>query len=292
MADKNEEEAPVADVPAVQKQEDPKPMAAPQQQAVPSAPVAPNPPVAQNPIAVLNNARIMAIFNRMDRDAQSAVHVVNIDNQDTLSGQTYDRLAAISTVALPITRANFIRIWKTLILKRTQDVYESEYKVRPDNYVRIARNIEIPATLADLLHALGTFYSARTGLNHIISPPARPADVPNFWNVDNNSVRDWLATMILLNKSYIVREFPSQRETSDRPLALTFRQVTDNYTVIKALTNEPRLTDGFIRLVNDDIFAAHARFDVNHCALNMTQRLNETAIRRTYINGYVTRADI
>lgn len=56
---------------------------------------------------------------------------------------------------LPITGENFIRMWKTLILKRVQDVYEKEKHVRSDHYVRLDRSILTPAPLTDLLYALG-----------------------------------------------------------------------------------------------------------------------------------------
>lgn len=66
---------------------------------------------------------------------------VNITAQNTLSGRTYDQMLQIVNADLPITRDNFIRMWKTLILKRVQDVYGKEKHVRPANFIRLERSI-------------------------------------------------------------------------------------------------------------------------------------------------------
>lgn len=263
-----------------------------QAQATPIAQVAPDPPKATNPIPTMNNARIFQRFNRMDRDSTFVSHTVQIANQDTLSGETYDQLAQISTVTLPITRANFIAMWKSLLLKRIQDVFEQEYGTRPDHHIRVTRTITGPATLMDLLHACGSFFSAVTGRQHFIVQPARAAEPENFWTVAQNNLRDWTATMRYMEKAYVIKEFPSQRETDARPIVLTYRLTNARLMQIKALTNEPRMPDAFIRMVNDDIFAAHTRFNVNNCALNMTAPMDFANIRGRYVAGYITRTNI
>lgn len=272
--------------------QEPAPAAASQQQAVPIAPTAPEPPAASNPIPAMNNPRVASLFNRMDRDARRVEHVVNIDGQNTLSGETYDQLQQLSTTPLPITRDEFIRMWKTLMLKRVQDVYEQEYLTRPENYIRINRGILMPAPLADALHALGSFDSTHTGRLHNIVQPARAANPENFWNVDNAIVRRWIQTVNYAERAYVMKEYPSQRETTGRPIVLTYRQTRGQRTRIQALTNEPTLSDGFLRLVNDDLFAAHDRYTVDNCALNMTMEMNEANIRGKYIAGYVTQRNI
>lgn len=277
---------------ATHRADPPAPMAAQAQEAVPQVPVAQDPPRANNPIAALNNPRMMTLFNRMDRDGLVVEHVANIDNQTTLSGEVYDLLQRISSVTLPITRANFIRVWKTLILKRVQDIYENQYMQRPDNYVRINRQITVPAPLADLLHTLGSFYSAHTGRHHYLAPPKVGAKKEDFWTVENQSLRDWELLTRYMDRNYTMREFPSQRETTDRAIVLTFPQVTGQYKRIKALTNEPRLADAFIRLVNDDLFAAHDRFTIANCALNMTMDLQTSNVRGRYVAAYALRNDI
>lgn len=274
------------------KAEPPSPMAAPQQQAVPDAPVAQPPPKSTNPIPAMNNPRVADLFNRMDRDGKTVEHVVNIDGQNTLSGEVYDLLQQISTSILPITRINFIRVWKTLLLKRVQDIYENQYKQRPDNYVRLNRQITMPAPLADLLHTLGSFYSSHTGRHHYITPPVAPARKEPFWNVDINNIRDWESLTRYMDRNYTMREFPSQRETDARAIVLTYRQDTNTHCRIKALTNEPRLADAFIRLTNDDLFLAHNRFTIANCALNMTADVHTSNVRGRYTAGYILRKDI
>lgn len=279
--------APIADVKA-----DPAPVKAPQQETVPIAATAPDPPKATNPIPAMNNLRIADRFNRMDRDQRFVQHTVNIDAQNTLSGETYDQLQRIATTTLPITRDNFIRMWKTLFLKRTQDVYEQQYDTRPDHYVRVSRSITGPATLMDILHSIGQYFSPATGRLHFIEQPARAAQPENWWTVEATVLRDWTATIRYMEKSYVMKEYPSQRETEARPIVLTYRLDVGALMQIKALTNEPRLSDAYLRMVNDDLFAQHARFTVANCALNMTAPLRPTTIRGQYIAGYVTRYNI
>lgn len=103
-------------------------------------------------------------FGRLDSDYTIVDHAVNINGQDTLPGMTYDQQSELTTIDLPIDRLMFIRVWKTLILKRLQDVFEQEKRVRAQHFVRLARNQLLPAPLADLLYALGSFHSPATGV--------------------------------------------------------------------------------------------------------------------------------
>ena len=80
---------------------------------------------------------------------------------------------------LPITLKQFIRMWRTLILKRVQDVIEKQLLARPDHFVRLSRNIMLPAPCADLLYSLRQFHSNANGLIYNISQPAR-ADPPQI----------------------------------------------------------------------------------------------------------------
>lgn len=55
---------------------------------------------------------------------------VQIGNQDTISGLTYDTLLGLVSTQFAFTRAQFIRMWKTLIWKRVHDVAYREKGVR------------------------------------------------------------------------------------------------------------------------------------------------------------------
>ncbi|KAL1447175.1 hypothetical protein WDU94_015608, partial [Cyamophila willieti] len=59
----------------------------------------------------------------------------------------------LTTVELDINEDNFIRMWKTLLLKRAQDVHERAKHVRPANHIRLSSQIICPAPLADLAYS-------------------------------------------------------------------------------------------------------------------------------------------
>ncbi len=80
------------------------------------------------PQPIHENMKLM--LGRMDSRFILQDLTLNIDAQNTLTGQTYMILELVS-VQLPITRVNFIRIWKTLLLRQVQNIYYREKGVRP-----------------------------------------------------------------------------------------------------------------------------------------------------------------
>lgn len=263
-----------------------------EQQAAPVAPVAPPPPLAQNPIPSMNNPLFAKNFGRMDCLWTPVQHTMSIANQDTLSGYVHDQLQQISSTALEINRENFIRMWKTLILKRTQDIFESQRKVRPDNFIRLSRTIMMPAPLADLLYSLGSFFSTETGFYHQIIPPTRPAAPPGWWTVDAAILDQWELMINRMQGHYVMKEYPSQRETIGRPITLVIKRFTEPLTQVRAFTNEPKLSDAFIALCNNTLFAEQADFPIGDAALNMTPPLLASTIRGKYVASYITEPEL
>ncbi|KAK6616793.1 hypothetical protein RUM43_015060 [Polyplax serrata] len=93
-------------------------------------------------------------------------------------------LQTLVTVQLDVTEQDFIRMCKTLLLKRVQDVYKRERNVRPEYHVRLARTIIMLSPWAELLYAIGVYYSAACGIFvHIVQPPP-PAEPEPWWTVD------------------------------------------------------------------------------------------------------------
>jgi hypothetical protein len=191
-------------------------------------------------------------------------------------------LNALTTIELNITEAQFIQMTKTLILKRVQDVFKSAKSHRPDNCIRINRNIIVPAPIADLLHSLGHFTST-SGKHHHLIPPPRPVAVLAWANVDNEILELWIRDMGRLSPLYTMKDYPSFQQCDSRPLMLTFIQDTGVERQVRAFTPEPQKTDAYIRLINDDLFEEHAYMTFENSALNATQRLN----RRQIIHSYV-----
>lgn len=201
---------------------------APPPQPAPPPAQKPQPQPQQNPIPHLTHqlslrtprqltGRNLMTFGRLDSDYAIQDRVVQIANQNTLSGLVYDQLEQLVNVNLPITRDEFIRVYKTLLLKRVQDVYEKEKLVRPDHYVRIARNIQLPAPLAETLSAIGSFHSAADGMIYHAVQPARAANPENWWAVDNDLILNWSKAIGRLSHQYVMSEFPSFTDYADRP---------------------------------------------------------------------------
>lgn len=160
-------------------------------------------------------------FGRLDSDYTVVDHAVDINGQDTLPGMVYDQMSQLTTIDLPIDRPGFIRVWKTLILKRLQDVFEQEKRVRAQHFVRLARNQLLPAPLADLLHSLGSFHSPATGVIHHMTPPAQAAAPENWWNVDNVLFVNWLLSINRMKHLFAMKEFPMINDYETRPIMLT-----------------------------------------------------------------------
>lgn len=215
-----------------------------------------------------------------------------IENHVTISGMTYDQLEQLTTDDIPITRVNFIRMWKTLILKRTQDTLEADRKRRPQNYVRVHKSVKIPATLADLLYNYGSFHSMKTGYIYTPTPPPRPAaNVPLWWNLDDEILDQWQRTMEIFQYQYDMREYPALNTVPDKPLILTFRDEANNFSEVKAWTNEPTIIDAYIRMTHDDLFVAHEYMTYANCAINMSKRARTLKIRQQYISSYILEGD-
>lgn len=224
-------------------------------------------------------------FGRLDKDYFIRDIRVDIDNQETLATATYHALEQQTQMDLPINLENFIRMWKTLILKRVQDVYENEKCQRAENFVRLIRNITMPAPLADLLYSLGACLDPTSGVLYHITPPARPAQPQPWWNVDPAILANWILTMNRMQHLFTMKEFPSIREYDGRPLMLTaIQDRLDGTRIVKAFSNQPTPADGFIRFVNDELFENGIAY--NDCHLRLTDPLDLVGFRFDYLRDY------
>ncbi|KAK6621282.1 hypothetical protein RUM43_011588 [Polyplax serrata] len=196
------------------------------------------------------------MFVRMDSDWYVLSRTVLVGRQITLPGALYRQLEALVTVQHGITEAEFIRMCQTLLLKRVQDVYERERNVRPEYYVRLARTIIMSAPWAKLLYSLGAYHSGACGIFlHIVQPP-RPTEPEPWWTVDPTLVMKWNREMGRLQHLYLMREYPSPNDWQHKTIVMTppFDNKDDGTRTIKSYTNEPQMTDAFLRFVNDELF--------------------------------------
>ena len=84
---------------------------------------------------------ILSIFKGKDNIYRVYDCAITIDSQETVSGTTCDQLIQLVRTDLPINKNDFIRMWKTLLFKRVQDVYEKEKYIRSEDIVRLDNSI-------------------------------------------------------------------------------------------------------------------------------------------------------
>lgn len=119
--------------------------------------------------------------------------------------------------ALPINRADFILMWKTLLLKLSQDVYEQEKHQRAPNFVRLVRNVLLPAPLADLF-SIGQHHSAARGYIYNVVPPVKPNEPPAWWEIDAQILIHFQTAIHCMKSLYMMKEYPLMSDNEYKPL--------------------------------------------------------------------------
>lgn len=89
------------------------------------------------------------------------------------------------------SQLGFTRILKTLLLKRVQDIFEHEKPRRSEHFIRVMRNLPVPAPLADILYALGQHHGRALGTVYDRVPPPRPAVPQPWWNMEPLVLDHW-----------------------------------------------------------------------------------------------------
>lgn len=255
--------------------------------------------VAPNAIPIINQPAMSLNFGRMDSDYTVVDHVLRVGNQDTLSGRVYEILRTISTIELNMTKEDFILVWKTLLLRRAQQIYRIAKQERPENELDIDPTTLVPAPLADLLASLGIFESKVTGHHHHVVPAQRPQvsarnPLPEYYEVNEEKLEEWSRLCGRMQHHYTMKQLPLPEECENRPIVLTRIEETVAQAAhrqrkirIKAYTNEPTPNDAFIHAVNDTLFVENGEWTAANCSLYMTPSINQNQIVNTYVGGYV-----
>lgn len=247
------------------------------------------PTASRSPAATIGflGGHLLLDFGRLDSTYRRINVTMSIDNQNTVARAVYRQMEQLCSVALLINEVNFIRMWKTLILKRVQDIYEQEKHTHAENFIRVMRNLPIPAPLADLLYALGQLHSRALGTIYDLVPPAKPAQAEPWWTLDQDILSQWCLTLSRMSHQYMMKEFPSPVEYKDRALVMTAIHDVPltHMRSVRAYTNEPTAADGFLRFVNDDLFTNARPYD--QCDLRIVEGLERLSILQTYAGSYV-----
>lgn len=227
----------------------------------------------------------LGMFGRQDTDHAVNDYVINIDAQDVLPRATWRQLHQLTFVDPPITEDNFVRMWKTLILKRVTDVYEQEKHRRSDQFVRLSRNLTIPAPLADLLYTLGSYFDPIEGVYHHIIPPPAPAHPETWRTVDPTILQDWMTFINRMTPAFVMKEYPPMSQYQGSPLMHYVRDTSlVGFIKIKARFQTKNPADAYIRFLNDELFTAP--YEPAACHYTCTEPMNRIAVTYEYLAKY------
>ena len=182
---------------------------------------------------------------------------VNIDATESLAKETYAKMTLLTFFDLPINEAGFVRMWKTLVLKRCQDIFKMAKCIRPEHYLhRLSTwSILVPAPLAELLYSLGTFNDVHRGIVYHMVPPEKGASAPNWWTVDLDLLQNFLRTMMCIQDlEFPVKEFPSPLDYKGRAIARTTNSFRNEmYSEVGSIYSSTP-SDGMIGVLKPDLF--------------------------------------
>ena len=254
-----------------------------------AAPTAPSSKLSHPAILSLSGT-MFSFFGRQANTYLTYDYAVQIAGQNTISSMTYDQLEQLVNADLPINRDDFIHMWKTIILKRCQDIFEKKKYTRADHFARIDRTILTPAPLSDFLYSVGSFSSVARGIHIHMTPPAHAAPAPNWWTADNGILTNWNFLCHRMKALYTFRDYPSPTDFESRPLALlTILDKQDNAVrSVHSYTNEPSASDAYVRFCHDELFVAYNGIANNVNTYLIVDRDHRTAIVGSYIVSYAS----
>lgn len=192
----------------------------------------------------------------------------------------------LTQIDLPVNEAEFVRMWRTLLLKRSQDIYEVEKQRNVANPIRIDRHIHVPAPMHDILSSIGSFHSNALGVVYHVVPPARPLVIPDWYQIDHDLIQRYQISMNRMKNLYEMRRFPSHNDTKDRSIVLSTYADVEHERSVKALTDEVLSIDAYVRFIHDNMLGQNAIAHAN-CHLMMSENLNLETARLEYIGAYV-----
>lgn len=215
--------------------------------------------------------------------------IVDPDQITDFVGLIYDQQEQLCINTLPISRDDFIRMCKTLVLKRVQDVYEKCFNQRAAHFIRLYTNFFIPKPLYDLMSAIGSGYDGADGCHYYMSPVAQPAtNPPSYWTIDAAILNNYIQFTRRMAFLYHHVEFPSSNDFEGRAIGCTRVQVHDDglHSVLSSTPN-PTPTDGLLRMMNPDAFLTGEVPDIAFCGFRLCNGSNLVAIRNAFIGSAV-----
>ena len=249
-------------------------------------------PAAHRPasLPIVNLVNMRLGFGRMDSVQPIVAATLTIDTLDQVAKITYDQISQLSLTAPPLAQEEFIRVWKTILLYRVQNIQECELIVAPPHRIKLAPSLLLPRPLGDLVYHLGRWQSQTNGIIYDVRAPIKPAEhIPDWWTVIPDLMIKWQTFLSRAANYYMCMEMPRKFAFEGQPLVvIAVKQYANRLVQAKSLTNEPQMSDAIIRLVNEpEMFQGSGiTFETNH--LIMSQEANLDVLPVKYVASYVT----
>ena len=225
-------------------------------------------------------------FGRLDSDHHIHNVTINIGALTRVFDSTFDVLEDLSVANVPIARNDFIRMCRTLVLKRAMDVQDQEKGVRPPHFLRLPSKFLVPRPVADLLYSLGQHKSPANGVVYDILAPAQLGIPQPWYAVDPQIVADFTTWIHRNQKYYQMCEIPPRTQKEGTPLVLTNSNEAGGENQVKAGVNNPQISDALLRCVHENAMFQNPPFAYANCHLQMTERLDMAYVLTTYVNSY------
>lgn len=258
----------------------------PQAQAAP--PQGQQGPANDNNPILLNLPELRLQFGRLNsRRAR-----VNLTVNPGLLTRVYtaEYHAAVSCLAgmiIPeINVDDYVRISRTFLLKRLQDVVEYQSGIRPPGALQLARGFDVLRPSAELLYALGPYFCDLDGKQYNLA--IHPAGaVPENWRaIDNAILQNYRLLIDQVRNRYTLAPFPKMSEMQGHPLHFTVGQEEEQHKTVRSINNLPQPSDAFLRFVHEEFYVNNIPA-YNDCSLVMTENLLIDDVVNRYVRSYV-----
>lgn len=239
-------------------------------------------------VPLLNSPELKLQFGRMMTRRRVVTLHINPGAITRVVNRTYQSMVRTlgGVMDAPITQVNFLRITRTLMLKRVQDIVEASTGVRPDQPIRIARTMPLPQPIGELFYAIGTYYCQWNGIKYEITSSA-PLVPPEDWRtLEPAQLANYRNFMEMTVDRYRQCPFPKLTDVIGQPLMMCVKDEVNNQCQIKSPGPIPTPADAFIKFVNEE-FITDMPFAGNNCEYILTDRLYVDDVVSMYVNSYV-----
>jgi len=225
-------------------------------------------------------------------DADHAVRTIIVDpgKLDDFVKAIYLQLEQLCNIRIPISRNDYVRMMKTFILKRVQDIHEKCFIQRAPSFVRIYRNVILPKPIYDLACALGRGFNTHDGFHYYMTPIDKPhTKAPSYWTVDETILANYIKFSRRMANVYQHVEFPSSNDFDGRAIGCTRIEAANGRAKVVSTTPAPTPADGLLRMMNPDDFLAGEVPDVGECTYRLCDEMLLSTVRCAYIGSSVTK---